>query len=790
MINRIIDAALNNRFMVLILVAVLIAAGIRSLTVLPIGAVPDITPVQVQILTNSPGLAPVEVEQFVTFPVEASMSGLPRVKEIRSTTRFGLSSVMIYFEEGTDIYWARSRVLERLPAAKAAIPAGFGEPEMGPIATGLGQIYQFELVNDDDPSTQEYSLMELRSILDWDIAFRLRSVPGIVEVNTWGGKLKTYQVTVDPDKLLNYNIPINRVFEALRKNNANTGGGYILHQGEQWIIRGEGLIGGGDGPPAEGLEDIRDVVLDNREDGTPIYIKDVAEVAFAPLIRQGAVTADARGETVIGLALMLWGENGRAVVQRLKKKIEDIQGALPPGVVIKPFYDRTHIVRRTINTVIKNLTEGGILVILVLFLLLGSLRGGLIVALAIPIAMLGAFVGMLYAGYAGNLMSLGAIDFGLIVDGSVVMIENLVRRVADHQKEYGTKAPLSLVAEACKQVSRPVVFGVGIIIVVYLPIFTLQGVEGKMFRPMAFTVVFALVTSLLLSLTLMPVLGAIALRAGVSQKETFLIRWAKRIYRPLLGHAMRHSTLTLGAAAAVFGVSVWLALGFGATFIPKLDEGDIALQAWRVPSCSVEQAVQSTTQLEKVLMQFPEIKTVVSRSGRAELATDPMGVEISDIYAILEEQEHLSPLEWPLVWVGLVHRPQDKWPTNNSPENIYNVLQKVHSVMTGKNPLAESEKERLRKRAAEIYGGFEENNLESEKDQLVYVMNELLTDYVPANTFSYTQPIELRFQELIAGVRSDVGISLYGPDLDTLKKYGDRIAAVVRQVPGASEVRP
>jgi len=789
MIDRIIDAALHNRFLVLVLVVLLVAVGIRSMTLLPIDAVPDITPVQVQILTNAPGLAPEEVEQFVTFPVEAAMSGLPRVKEIRSVTRFGLSAVTVYFQDGTDIYWARSRVLERLPAARAAIPPGFGEPQMAPISTGLGQVFQFQLVNDDDPSTPEYSLMELRSILDWDVAFRLRSVQGIVEVNTWGGLLKTYEVAVDPDRLLNYGISINRLFQALRENNASIGGGYILHQGEQWIIRGEGLIGGGDGPAQEAIEDIRNIVLDNREDGTPIYVKDVAEVRLAPMIRQGAVTADGKGETVIGLTLMLWGENGRAVVQRVREQIKEIQKSLPPGVLIKPFYERTHIVRRTIQTVIKNLTEGGILVILVLLLLLGSLRGGLIVALAIPISMLGAFVGMLLAGYAGNLMSLGAIDFGLIVDGSVVMIENLIRRVAEHQKRHGTKAPISLVAEACKQVGRPVVFGVGIIIVVYLPIFALGGIEGKMFRPMAFTVVCALVTSLVLALTLMPVLGSLALRAGVSEEETLLVRWAKRLYRPALTRAMTHPILTLAGAIAIFAFSVWVATRLGATFIPKLDEGDIALQAWRVPSCSVEQAVESNTLIEKVLTQFPEVKTVVSRSGRAELATDPHGVEISDTYVILKEQEHLSPLEWPLAWLGIIRRPEDKWPTNNSPDRIYKVLKKVHAVMTGQNPLPETVKQRLRKRAEQIYRDFREKNLKFEKDQLIYVMHELLTEYVPANTYSFTQPIELRFQELIAGVRSDIGISLYGPDLEVLKKYGDEIAAVIRGIRGASEVR-
>lgn len=792
MINRIIDASLNNRFIVLVMAGVLMAVGGYSLTVLPIGAVPDITPVQVQILTNSPGLAPEEVEQFVTFPVEAAMSGLPQVKEIRSTTRFGLSAVTIYFEEGTDIYWARSRVLERLPAARAAVPEGFGEPEMGPISTGLGQVYQFQLTNDDDPDTPEYSLMELRSILDWEVGFRLRSVPGIVEVNTWGGKLKTYEVTVDPDKLLNYGISMSRLFAALRENNASTGGGYILHQGEQWIIRGEGLVGGGDGPPEEGLEDIRNIVLDNREDGTPIYVRDVAEVRFAPMIRQGAVCADGNGETVIGLTLMLWGENGRAVVQRVTDQIEEIQQSLPPGVVIKPFYDRTHIVRRTIETVKENISTGAVLVVIMLLLLVGNLRAGLIVAAAIPLSALLMFTAMRVAGVPANLMSLGALDFGIIVDGAVVMVENALRHVSRYLDEHPEKrsAPLEVFRRAGHEVGRPILFAGLIVIIVFLPIFTLAGVEGKMFRPMAFSFSAALVAALILSITVMPVMASLFLARKITQRETWLVRWIKRGYAPLLTVVMRHPVATLLVATSAFGISVLLAMGLGATFIPKLDEGDIALQAWRVPSSSVDQAVESNTHIEKVLTQFPEVKTVVSRSGRAELATDPHGVEISDTYVILQEQEYLSPLKWPLALVGLSKWPEDKWPTNNSPENIFGVLQKVHSTMTGVDPLPESVKNRLRRRAEAIYAGFAENHLEYEKDQLIYVMNALLTDYVPSNSYSFTQPIELRFQELIAGVRSDIGISLYGPDLDQLKKYGDRIADVIKQVPGGSEVRP
>lgn len=776
--ERIVEYALNSRFVVLILVLLLGVIGTAAMLRLPVDAVPDVTNIQVQVLTTAPALGPVEVEQFVTFPVEAAMSGLPGVTEIRSVSRFGLSAVTVVFEEGTDIYRARQLVNERLQQARNNIPEGFGEPEMGPIATGLGEIYQFQVRSKPG---YKHSLMELRSILDWDIAFKLRGVPGVIEVNTFGGELKTYEVQVDPNKLVNYDIALNQLFEALQRNNTNRGGGYIVHQGEQRVVRGEGLI--------NNLEDVANIVVDSREDGTPIYVRDLGTVAFAPMVRQGAVTRDGEGEAVLGIVMMLIGENGRTVVDRVKEKIREIEPSLPPGVYIDTFYDRTELIRRTINTVARNLTEGGALVILVLLVLLGSLRAGLIVALAIPLSMLGAFVGMLYAGFSGNLMSLGAIDFGLIVDGSVVMIENVVRRVAEHHKEEQKPAPLSLIRDACKQVVRPVVFGVSIIIIVYLPILSLRGVEGKMFRPMAFTVIFALLTSLALALTLMPVLASLALRRGVSERETFVIRWAKRAYQPLLHLAIRRPGSTILVAVLVFAVSVWIAFGLGAVFIPKLDEGSIALQAWRLPSVSLEQSIESTTKIEQVLRQFPEVSTVVSKTGRAEIATDPMGVEISDIFVMLQPHESVSAIEWPLVKLGLVAQPEDKWETIRSPENLLAVLRAVHGGVTGENPLPAGQEERLRNLAQETFRQLQAQGFEFDKDKLIFLLDSVLREYIPANTFSYSQPIELRVAELIAGVRSDVGIALYGPDLEVLKRKGDEIVRAVSRVSGATDVR-
>ncbi len=776
MAERIIDFALNNRFAVLILVFMLAVVGVASMLHLPVDAVPDVTNVQVQVLTNAPALGPVEVEQFVTFPVEAAMSGLPRVTDIRSVSRFGLSLVTVVFEEGTDIYWARQLVGERLSQARENIPKGFGNPEMGPITTGLGEIYQFQV---RAKPGYHYSLMELRSIMDWRVAFNLRSVPGVIEVNTFGGELKTYEVQVDPDKLANFGVGLNQLFDALARNNINQGGAYIVDRGEQRIVRGEGLIAN--------LEDVANIVVDNREDGTPVYVRDLGKVAFAPMVRQGAVTRDGEGEAVLGIAMMLIGENGRAVVDRIKQKIREIEPSLPPGVYIDTYYDRTELIRQTIRTVVKNLTEGGVLVILILLLLLGSLRAGLIVALAIPLSMLFAFAGMLRFGIAASLMSLGAIDFGMIVDGSVVMIENVVRHLAHGNP--GGRSRLNVIRDAAIEVRKPTMFGELIIMIVYLPILTLQGIEGKLFRPMALTVIMALAGSMVLSFTLMPVLASLALSHEASEKETFPIRWAKRAYQPLLRRATAHPGWTMLAAVAVFAASVGVALGLGAVFIPKLDEGSIALQAWRLPSVALEQSIKSTTQIERVLKQFPEISTVVSKTGHAEIATDPEGAETSDIFVMLQPHESVSFVEWPLVKLGVLRQPEDRWETIHGPDQLLAVLRRVHGATTGDRQLSASEERRLDKRAHEIFQEMEAKNLEFDKDKLIFILDSVLKDYVPANTFSYSQPIELRVDELVAGVRADVGISLYGPDLDVLKREGDEIVRAVSRVPGATEVR-
>ena len=780
MVNRIIEASLNNRFIILLLLLLLVGAGVWSMLRLPIDAVPDVTNVQVQVLTQAPALGPIEVEQYVTFPVEAAMSGLPRVEEIRSVTRFGLSAVTIIFEEGTDIYWARNLVDARLQQARQSIPEGYGEPEMGPISTGLGEIYQFEVKAEPG---YDYDLMELRSILDWQVAFQLRSVSGVVEVNTFGGELKTYEVQVDPEKLLNYGIALNRLFEALQKNNRNQGGGYLVHYNEQRIVRGEGLI--------QSLDDVENIVLSAREDGTPIHVRDIGEVRFAPLLRQGAVTRDGRGEAVVGIVMMLIGENGRVVVDRIKERIAQIEGSLPPGVTIDVFYDRTELIGRTIDTVIENISSGAVLVIIMLLLLLGNLRAGLIVAAAIPLSALCMIIAMKVFGVSANLMSLGAIDFGIIVDGAVVIVENCIRRAGDYAKAHPEKksVPLRVFRTASREVGRPVLFAGLVVIIVFLPILSLQGMEGKMFRPMAFSFMSALTGALILSITIMPVLASLFLARRATQKDTILIRLAKAGYAPVLRGALARPWIPVAVAVPVFAIGCWIASGFGSEFIPKLDEGATALQAWRLPSVALEESIESTTNIERVVTKFPEVVTVVSKTGRPEIATDPMGVEISDIFVILEPQVALSPEQWLMIQVGLKERPEDKWTTIRSPENLLEVIRAVEREMTGEGAISKEREQVLRRRAEGIFREFEEQNLQFDKERLVFAMDELLKQYVPSNTFSYSQPIELRVQELIAGVRSDIGVSLYGPDLDTLKQKGDEIVRVMSRVPGGADVR-
>ncbi|MGE0160840.1 MAG: efflux RND transporter permease subunit [Gemmatimonadales bacterium] len=635
MAARLVSWSLENRFLVITLAVVLVVLGVRDMLELPIDAVPDVTNVQVQVLTTAPALAPLEVERLITFPVEAAMAGVPGLEEVRSVSKFGLSVVTVVFEEGTDIYRARQVVQERLTEAREAIPADYGSPEMGPIATGLGEILQFEVKGEPScPTSLDtehcYSPMELRTILDWFVAYQLKSVPGVVEINTFGGELQTYQVAPDPDALRAHGVPLIELFDALEENNRNAGGAYLVRNREQVVIRGEGLVAS--------LGDIEHIVL-RTHDGVPLLVRDVAEVGLAPMVRQGVVTRDGRGEAVVGIVMMLMGENSRVVVDAAKEKLEEISASLPPGVSVDVFYDREELVDRTIRTVETNLVEGGILVVAVLLLMLGNLRGGLIVASAIPLSMLFAFIGMVRAGVSGNLMSLGAIDFGLIVDGSVVMVENVFRLMSEKRSEG--KDTREIVREATTEMARPVAFAVGIIIIVYVPILTLSGVEGKMFRPMALTVMFALFGSLILALTLIPVLVSLLVRSAPKHHETWLVRSFKRAYEPALDLALRHRLRTVMLAGVLFAVGVGAAATRGAEFIPRLDEGAIALQVWRLPSVSVDEAARQSGTLEDALLrEFPqEIRTVVSKTGRPEIATDPMGVEMSDVFVMLTERE-------------------------------------------------------------------------------------------------------------------------------------------------------
>lgn len=703
--QQIIDWALRYRVIVLMAVVLTAAFGVYSLRQLPIDAVPDITPNQVLVLTRAPGLSPVEVEQSLTFPIETAMTGLPGIERIQSMSKNGLSYVAIYFKENIDTYFARRLVMERLPQARENIPPALGSPEMGPIATGLGEIYQFKVTG---PGR---SLMELRGILDWDIAPKLRTVPGIVEVNSHGGELKTYEVQVDNSKLMAYHLPLEKLILALERNNANAGGAYLEQIEEQSLIRGEALI--------SSLADVGNIVVGVSSGGTPILVRNLGDVRFAPMVRQGFATEDGKGEIVIGVAMMLIGENSRAVAGRVKEKLADIQTSLPAGVRIEPLYDRTDLVRRTIATVRKNLIEGGLLVIAVLLLLLGSLRGGLMVSLAIPLSMLAAFTGMVQAGISGNLMSLGALDFGLIVDGSVVMVENILRRL-------GQRAPgepvAGVVRNAAREVARPTFFGVLIIILVYLPILTLHGVEGKMFRPMAATVLFALAASLVIALVLMPVLSSLLFRRPVAGRETWLMRKVGVAYMALLRRVLRRPLMTAAAAAAVFFGVAAIAPHLGAEFIPALDEGSIVVMMYRVPGISIAESLHGNQIIETVLKEFPEVRTVYCRTGRPEVATDPMAIDQSDVYVSL--------------------KPPSQWPSRRS------------------------------------------------KQDLITAMKRKLEEHAPGAGYSFSQPIQMRMQELMeAGIRSDIAVKIFGQDLEILRHKASQVAAVLRRVRGAADVR-
>lgn len=713
-----VEFCIRHRFLVIFGVLLVGALGVRAAQQLPVDAVPDVTNVQVQVLTNAPALGPVEVEQYITVPIEAVMSGLPRVEQVRSLSRFGLSAITIVFEEGTDIYFARQLVSERLAQARESIPSGYGDPELGPISTGLGEIYQFEVRGEpmcpaDAPAPPGcYTLMDLRALLDSYIAYQLRPLPGVVEVNPFGGELKTYEVQLDPAKLDGLNLSMREVFEALAQNNANAGGGYIVRGAEQRVVRGEGLI--------SSLDDVRAIRVSTRVDGTPIFIKDVAEVAFAPMIRQGAVTRDGRGEVVTASVMMLMGANSGQVAKAVHQRLEALKAGLPPGVTIETYYDRSTLVKRTMKTVAVNLIEGGALVIVVLLLMLGNLRGGLLIAAVIPISLLMTLISLRFFGVSGNLMSLGALDFGLIIDGAIVVIENITRHLSE-SKARGDSVKAQILS-ATTQVIRPVIFGTAIIMIVYLPILSLRGIEGKMFGPMAIAVLSAMAAALILAITMVPAVSSWIYSGGLSEREPWLVRTLQRLYDPALEAVLRRRSLVIGAALTMIVVSAVLATRMGAEFIPTLDEGAIAMQAVRPPSVSLEEAVEATGRVESALKDaFPdEIDTIISRTGRAEIATDPMGVEISDIYIMLHEPE--------------------RW-----------------------------------RRAKDKAG-------------LVEAIERTLTREVPGQNYSFSQPIELRTNELISGSRADVALNLYGPDFATLEASGARLIAALKRLPGAADV--
>jgi cobalt-zinc-cadmium resistance protein CzcA len=695
MITKLVEAALKNRAAVLILVAVLIVAGLYSMQRLPFDAEPDISPQQVLVTTQAPGLAPVDVERSITAPVELALQGLPDMQSLRSISRYGLSVIYVRFADATNLYLDRNLISERLQTIQ--LPPGTTAPQMGPLSDGLSEIYQFQVRGHGQ------SLMTLRTLLDWQIAPRLRQVQGVVDVNVNGGLLKTYEVQVDDNALTRYGLSVGDIFNAVQMNNGATGGATIEHNGGESIIRGEGLL--------RNTSDIGNIVLRTAAGGTPLYVHDVAHVDEAPMPRLGAVTRDGKGEAVVGVVLMGIGQNTRVVAQRVQDAIKEINQTLPPGVEVAPYYNRADLMDRVLHTVAHN-----VLVIAVLLLLLGNARAGLIVATAIPLSMLVAVIAMYGAGMSGNLMSLGAIDFGLLVDGAVVMIENVVRRRAE-----APNRPLRpLVLEAAKEVSRPVTFAVLIITAVYLPILSLQGVEGKMFRPMAMTVIFALLASLVLTLTVMPVLASLLLRGKVAERESRILQWVRLRYEPILARAAQQPALTMGLAVALLAVAAFAATRLGAEFLPRLDEGALTVTTTKLPGISVPSAVEAQTMVERTLMRFPEVQSAVTLGGSSEIPTDPMGVEQSDTFIML--------------------KPQSEWKTAQT------------------------------------------------QDGLVTRYSAALDRAVPGLTLDWAQPIQMRMDDILAGVQADVAVEIHGNDLQTLHDTAERVAAVISRVPGAADV--
>ncbi len=718
MFERLIQFAIEQRIVVMLAVLLLAGLGIASYQKLPIDAVPDITNIQVQINTSAPGFSPLETEQRITYAIETSMAGLPGLQQTRSLSRSGLSQVTVIFADGTDLFFARQLVGERLQTAREQLPEGV-DAVMGPISTGLGEIFLWTVEAVDGALKEDgtpYTPTDLRVIQDWIIKPQLRNVPGVAEINTIGGYARQYQIAPDPKKMAAYKLTLNDLVTALERNNANVGAGYIERAGEQLLIRAPGQLGG--------VEDIANIVISNIQ-GTAIRISSVADVVIGQELRSGAATQNGR-EVVLGTVFMLIGENSRTVSRAVAARLEQINRSLPAGVKAVTVYDRTNLVEKAIATVKKNLIEGAILVIAILFLFLGNIRAALITAMVIPLAMLFTFTGMFANKVSANLMSLGALDFGIIVDGAVVIVENAIRRLAHAQHKHARVLTRSErfheVFAAAKEARRPLIFGQLIIMVVYLPIFALTGVEGKMFHPMAFTVVIALLGAMILSVTFVPAAIAMFVTGKVKEEEGFVMRTARLRYAPVLTFVLGHRGLVFCIALVLIALSGFTATRMGSEFIPSLSEGDFALQALRVPGTSLTQSVDMQQRLEKAVMaKVPEVERMFARTGTAEIAADPMPPNISDSYVML--------------------KPQSEWPDpNKSRATLIAQLQQAAAT-------------------------------------------------VPGSNYELSQPIQLRFNELVSGVRSDVAVKVFGDDMAVLNQTAAKIAATLQTVPGASEVK-
>ena len=716
MLERILAFSLAHRWMMLLATLVIAILGIVNYSRLPIDAVPDITNVQVVVMGEARGFSPMEVEQRVTFPLENALAGLPKLQETRSVSRYGLSQVTVVFEDGTDIYFARQLVNERIQDVKGQLPPGV-EAVMGPISTGLGEIFMWtvEAKPGFEDKESERDASEFRTLQDWVIKPQLRNVPGVTEVNSIGGFLKQFHVTPDPQKLVAYSLSFRDVLEALERNNANVGAGYIERNGEQYLIRSPGQV--------TGVEDVKKIIIGSYG-GVPIHISDVAEVALGKELRTGAATKNGK-EVVVGTVFMLMGENSREVAKRVAAKMVEINKTLPEGVMAKTIYDRTTLVEQAISTVKTNLLEGALLVIIILFLFLGNIRAALITALVIPLSMLFTISGMVATKISGNLMSLGALDFGIIVDGAVIIVENCIRRMAEGQHKMGRllvlKERLEIVFSATREMLKPSISGVFIIMIVYLPILTLTGVEGKMFHPMAYTVIAALVGAMIFSVTFVPASVALFLTGKISEKENILLAFAKKAYIPVLRMALGNRLVVLVGASALVLLCSLMATRMGSEFMPSLDEGDVALHALRIPGTSLTQAVGMQHELERKIAQFPEVKDVYAKIGTAEIATDPMPPSVADGFVMM--------------------KPRSEWPNPRRPK-------------------------------ADFVRELEDSLLK-----------------VPGNNYEFTQPIQMRFNELIAGVRSDVAVKIFGDDMEVLSDAGKQIERILEKVPGASDVK-